>query len=61
MEARLSYMKIETQYAFISSTLTKVASVGLITTHIFAALFPISFALFGLPEPEKWKLPVAYM
>lgn len=58
MKSRQFYEKMEKQHAFHTTLIIKILVGIMVPLYILTALFPISYAVFGSPQPEIWPLPV---
>lgn len=50
------YENIESENAAYTAAFIKMICVGVVTTSLTSAMFPISHAVFGYPPPEMWHL-----
>lgn len=59
-ESSLTYETFENLHKLYTSML--VRSIAIILAIIFpvAALLPITYAIFGFPDPDKWVLPLTF-
>lgn len=53
------YKRIEEKHSKITQTAGKILAIVLIGQFISTGLVPVVYAIFGVPTPEQWHLPVA--
>lgn len=52
------YERAEDKHASFTAILLRLTITDLVVVFSSAAIFPISYAIFGYPPPQQWRLPV---
>lgn len=58
MQSHRIYMDVESKHALFMAALVKMIIISDIGVFALAAIFPISYAIFGYPSPERWLMPI---
>lgn len=52
------YMNVEGKHAVFTTFLLKISAGIIPILYLTSAMFPISYAIFGYPPPDLWRLPL---
>lgn len=52
------YMDTEASHSFITNMMIRFVCSSMAMMYLVAAMFPITYAIFGYPPPELWILPL---
>lgn len=55
-----NYEAIEQRFTRIVMKIVRGVSLLAGSIFMLSCLFPVSYAFFNYPQPEQWKLPIAY-
>lgn len=52
------YLDVESKHEFLTNGMLKANIAANVGIFVIAGLMPISYAIFGYPQPQLWRMPL---